>query len=79
VVDRLLGGGRSDPILILCKSAGWSWPTARAIIAARPPRGVPSGQGLDAVCANFERLAVATAARVIRFWQWRPQGPQVGA
>src|SRR5690606_26777966 len=35
VVDRLMSGDRPDPVLILCKSAGWGWPTVRAIIATR--------------------------------------------
>jgi uncharacterized protein (DUF2336 family) len=74
VVDRLMTGERPDPILILCKSAGWGWPTARAIIAARLGRKANSSQGLDAAFSNFERLTAATAARVIRFWQMRPQG-----
>ena len=69
VVDRLLGGERPDPILILCKSAGWGWPTARAIIGARLGRKANSSQGLDAAFSNFERLTASTAARVIRFWQ----------
>ncbi|HEY6257250.1 MAG TPA: DUF2336 domain-containing protein [Xanthobacteraceae bacterium] len=69
VVDRLMGGERPDPILILCKSAGWGWPTARAIIGARLGRKANSSQGLDTAFSNFERLTGATAARVIRFWQ----------
>jgi uncharacterized protein (DUF2336 family) len=71
VVDRLMGGERPDPILILCKSAGWGWPTARAIMAARLGQKANSSQGLDAAYSNFERLTTATAARVIRFWQVR--------
>jgi uncharacterized protein (DUF2336 family) len=73
VVDRLMAGERPDPILILCKSVGWGWPTARAIMAARLGRKANSSQGLDAAFSNFERLTAATAARVIRFWQMRPQ------
>jgi uncharacterized protein (DUF2336 family) len=69
VVDRLMGGERPDPILILCKSAGWGWPTARAIIAGRLGRKANSSQGLDAAFSNFERLTDTTAARVIKFWQ----------
>ena len=69
VVDRLMGGERPDPILILCKSIGWGWPTARAIIAARVGRKANSNQGHDAAYANFERLTASTAARVIKFWQ----------
>src|SRR6267154_1223558 len=72
VVDRLMGGERPDPILILCKSIGWGWPTARAIIGARLGRKANSSQGLDAAYSNFERLTSATAARVIRFWQMGP-------
>jgi uncharacterized protein (DUF2336 family) len=74
VVDRLMGGERPDPILILCKSSGWGWPTARAIIGARLGRKANSNQGLDAAFSNFERLTTATAARVIRFWQMGPLG-----
>lgn len=71
VVDRLMSGDRPDPVLILCKSAGWSWQTVRAIITARPGSKGTSSQGLDAAYANFERLSPATAQRVMRFWQVR--------
>jgi uncharacterized protein (DUF2336 family) len=72
VVDRLMGGDRPDPILILCKSVGWGWPTAKAIILARPRGKATSSSGLDNAYTNFERLSPATAQRVIRFWQARP-------
>ena len=79
VVDRLLGGERPDPILILCKSLGWGWPTARAIIGGRLGRKANSSQGLDAAFSNFERLTAATAARVIRFWQMGRLGARSAA
>ena len=69
VVDRLMNSERTDPVLILCKAAGWGWPTAKVIISARP--GGASGQALDGAFTNFERLSQATAQRVIRFWQLR--------
>jgi uncharacterized protein (DUF2336 family) len=71
VVDRLMGGDRPDPVLILCKSAGWGWPTVKAIILARPGGPGTSNQGLDTAYANFERLSPTTAQRVMRFWQVR--------
>ncbi len=71
VVDRLMGGDRPDPVLILCKSAGWSWPTVKAIIVARPSGKGASSQSLDNAYSNFERLSPATAQRVMRFWQVR--------
>jgi uncharacterized protein (DUF2336 family) len=71
IVDRLMGGERPDPIVIVCKSLGFAWPTVRAIIAARPGPRASSSQALDAAFANFERLSPATAQRVMRFWQAR--------
>jgi hypothetical protein len=71
VVDRLMGAERPDPILILCKSAGWAWPTVAAIIVMRPGGRSRPNQGLDAAYANFERLSLTTARRVLRFWQAR--------
>ncbi len=71
VVDRLMGGERPDPILILCKSAGWSWATVTAIIMARNGGKGASSQTLDDAYTNFERLSPATAQRVMRFWQAR--------
>ena len=71
VVDRLMGGERPDPVLILCKSVGWGWPTVKAIIMSRPRGVATSSQTLDAAYANFERLSPTTAQRVMRFWQVR--------
>ncbi len=72
VVDRLMHGDRTDPILILGKSAGWKWPTVKSVIMARSGAEDASSQGLDEAFANFERLSTATATRVMRFWQTRP-------
>jgi uncharacterized protein (DUF2336 family) len=72
VVDRLMHGDRTDPILILGKSAGWQWPTVKSVIMARSGAEDASSQGLDDAFANFERLSAATATRVMRFWQTRP-------
>ena len=44
VADRLMAGERPDPVLILCKAAGLSWPTVKAVITARPD-GKPSSTG----------------------------------
>jgi len=72
--DRLVNGDRPDPILILCKAAGFSWATARAIIMSRPSAKGTSNQALDAAFANFEKLSPSTAQRVVRFWQVRDPG-----
>ena len=69
--DRLMAGDRPDPILILCKAAGYGWTTARAIIMSRPSAKGTSTPALDAAFANFEKLSPSTAQRVVRFWQVR--------
>jgi uncharacterized protein (DUF2336 family) len=71
VVDRLMGGDRPDPVLILCKSAGWRWATVKALIMARPGGQDTSSQSLDAAYTSFDRLSPTTAQRVMRFWQVR--------
>ena len=73
--DRLMGGDRPDPILILCKAAGFGWPTAKQIIMARPGLKGTSSQALDESYAHFDKLSPSTAQRVVRFWQVRdPDG-----
>jgi uncharacterized protein (DUF2336 family) len=73
--DRLMAGDRPDPILILCKAAGYGWTTARSIIMSRPSAKGTSTPALDAAFTNFEKLSPSTAQRVVRFWQVRqPEG-----
>jgi uncharacterized protein (DUF2336 family) len=67
--DRLMAGDLPDPILILCKAAGYKWTTARGIITSRPSAKGTSTQALDAAFGNFEKLSPSTAQRVVRFWQ----------
>ena len=52
-----MGGDRPDPVLILCKAAGFGWPTVKALIVVRPNGKGTSGQGLDVAYGNFERLS----------------------
>ena len=70
VVDRLMGGDRADPVLILARAANFTWATVCEVMNARPgPK--PSSQMLDEARENFDRLTAATAQRVVRFWQVR--------
>lgn len=71
-VERLMAGDRPDPVLILCKAAGFGWQTVLAIILVRPGSRGTSTRALDAAYANFERLSASTAQRVTRFWQIQP-------
>jgi uncharacterized protein (DUF2336 family) len=75
VLDRMMASDRSDPLLILCKAAGFGWPTTRAIIQAQPNSKGLSEKSLETALRNFERLGPATAQRVVRFWQTRHSPP----
>ncbi|HEY7300363.1 MAG TPA: DUF2336 domain-containing protein [Xanthobacteraceae bacterium] len=67
-VARLMAGERPDPVLVLCKSAGFEWPAAEALIRACPRMGTST---IESARSNFERLSAATADRVMRFWRYR--------
>ncbi|NVN85644.1 MAG: DUF2336 domain-containing protein [Rhodopseudomonas sp.] len=71
-LDQLLVGERNDPILVLGKALGFGWPTARAMIGLRTgPDRMPSPPDIEEARLNFERLAPATAQRVLNFWRSR--------
>ncbi len=72
VVARLIAGERPDPVLILCKAAGFAWTTTRSIILARPGANGKSNPTLEAAYSNFDKLSASTAQRVVRFWQVTP-------
>lgn len=62
--------GESDLVLILARAAGLQWTTTKSVISLLSS-GRGSQQDLEAAEANFNRLQVATAQRVIRFYQVR--------
>ncbi len=64
IADRLMGGDRPDPILILCKAAGLGWPAVKAVILARPDnsrhfdgRGSTTPLPITAGCRHRPRSA----------------------
>lgn len=71
VADRLMSGDRPDPVLILCKAAGLSWPTVKGIFQVHPNGKNIAHHGLSEAFADYGRLSTSTARRVVRFWQIR--------
>jgi uncharacterized protein (DUF2336 family) len=71
-LDRLISGDRYDPILIISKTLGLEWATARALILLRlGPNRVPAPADIESARVNFARLMPATAERVVNFWKTR--------
>jgi uncharacterized protein (DUF2336 family) len=69
VADRLIGAGKPDPILILCKAMGYRWPTTAALLSLRVGDG---GSAMDHALRQFERLSPALVQRILYFWRARP-------
>ncbi|MEI8146987.1 MAG: DUF2336 domain-containing protein, partial [Alphaproteobacteria bacterium] len=78
VVERLMLGDRPDPVLILARAAGLTWPTVKALILVRPGSAGSSNAGLEEAFDNYEKLSASTAQRVMRFWQVRQATARVG-
>ena len=69
VIDQLMTDERADPILVLCKAAGLTWPTARAIVRLRNNGRSMSSHSIESTCRKFERMSVSAAQFVVRSWQ----------
>lgn len=79
MVERLFVGDRPDPILILARAAGLSWPTLGAILQTRPGSAGTSTAGMDEARESYAKLTTNTALRVLRFWQVRESSAAAAA
>jgi uncharacterized protein (DUF2336 family) len=61
----------NDLVLILVKGSGLSWQTAKLILQLRAGETGVSPPALEKALQHFERLQIATAKRVLRFYQVR--------
>lgn len=73
-VDQVIASGRRDSILILGRALGLEWATVRLLISLRLMEGRSlSTADVEDARVNFERLALPTAQRVVKFWKERGQ------
>ena len=63
--------GDNDLTLLLLKAADLKWATAKVILGLRSGQGGLSPVAADVARVHFERLQLATAKRVVRFYQVR--------
>lgn len=71
MISGMLIGLRNDAVLLPCKAAYLSWPTAEAILRNRHSNHTISQHVIDLAQRDYERLSVATAQRTLRFMQIR--------
>jgi uncharacterized protein (DUF2336 family) len=70
-VHRLMASDGAGPVLTVCRAAGFTWPTVRAIILVRTNGRGMSSHSLETTYRDFERLSASTARRIVRFWHAR--------
>ncbi len=68
VIDRAINSDRLEPTVILCRAAGFSWTTTRAVFLLRPKNQMRLAEDIGEAEADFKKLAVATAKQITQFW-----------
>ncbi len=68
-VERALLQERADKVLILGRAIGLAWPTVKAILLMRAAKGIVTTIEIAKSRAVFERLEVATAEDILRFYR----------
>jgi uncharacterized protein (DUF2336 family) len=73
-VEQVVCGGKRDSILILGRALALEWTTVRALLPLRLAAGrMPSATDVEDARVSFERLALPTAQRMLKFWKDRGQ------
>lgn len=70
-VEGMIGSGRSEALIVACKSAGVGWPVLRAMLKSGFFGKSHSEDDVESARQEYYRLSVQTAQRVMRFWQVR--------
>jgi len=78
-VENILADKHADNDLglLLVKAADLNWLTAKAILEMRRGEGGLSPAAVETARVHFERLQIATAKRVVRFYQVRRASGEV--
>ena len=71
VIRPLMQSLRDDGILIPCRVAGLSWDTVTAVLDSRFASGTMGPHELATAKAQYAKLALDNAERLLRFWQVR--------
>jgi uncharacterized protein (DUF2336 family) len=73
-VEGMVCGSNRDSILILGRALGLEWATVRALLPLRLAAGrTLSAADVEDARISFERLALTTAQRMLKFWKDRGQ------
>lgn len=70
VVETLWSAPQNDGLVMVVRALGFNWNTLRELLKMAAPERA-TAESLDAAAGKFNRLRLATAQRVVRFWQVR--------
>ena len=68
LIERVMQNVRYDGVLVACKAAELRWPTFMAVLKARWAAAEIPANDLNKARADFLKLSVPTARRMLRFW-----------
>ena len=68
--ERLFAAGETDLILVVAKSLGWGWPTAKAFLRLKGGADA-TDRYLKRAFESYETLSATTAKRILHFLQVR--------
>ena len=71
VIRPLMQGLRDDGVLIPCRVAGLDWETVSAVLNSRFASGTMGPHEIARARAEYARLTLDAAQRMLRFWQVR--------
>jgi uncharacterized protein (DUF2336 family) len=71
LIDDVVFSERRDALLVPCKALDFEWATVKAVYKARAIRRAISDADLEQARIDYGKLSIATAQRVIRYWQVR--------
>lgn len=70
IIKPLMRSRRNEGLLVPCRAAGLQWPSTKAILECRFSRELSEAE-LKQAESEFKKLTVASAQRLLRFWQVR--------
>jgi uncharacterized protein (DUF2336 family) len=70
-VDRLFHAATGFGLTVLCKSLGLEWHSAYGVIMGMPAAAAMEASELEELGEQYAAFSIASAQRVLRFWQGR--------
>ncbi len=67
-MKHMLDDGRNEPLLVACKTAGFGWPTVRALLQDELLGRVSSQDDLGRLKSDYKKLSPSIAKQLLEFW-----------